>query len=534
MRIVRIDLDRQPPIGRRGEKNVTQIVIDANCFAQEYPGGTPAMLFQRNGDNAPYPLTCAIDERGFVTATIGALETEKHGTARVQLDWYVGDALKKSAVYRAWVDEDIGGAGDPPAQRPDWVQDVLDAGTAVLEAMPEIMEAIAEKQDTLIAGENITIADDGKTISAASGGTFDHTQLTNRDAADQHPMTAVTGLVSALDEKGTYSKPSGGIPASDLSAAVNAALDDAVTAVQPGDLADVATSGDYDDLSNKPTIPEAYDDTAIKNRLAAIEAQEETWNDKQDAISDLADIRNGAAAGATAVQTETDPTVPSWAKQTSKPTYTAEEVGALPENTEIPSKTSDLQNDSGYITTETDPTVPAWAKNATKPTYDAEEIAYDPEAEEHTEGSVAAELSEQYTAIANLDNAAIKGVKVAGTELTKDENGKVNVPVASSQTKGVVGIYRNNGVDLDADGNLISVSATNEQIAGKTSTPRVLVPGLIDHAIRAGLLSNAQITSSDLPSIQQTLGIWSGTQAEYDAIAVKDANVIYMIVEAST
>ena len=28
--------------------------------------------------------------------------------------------------------------------------------------------------------------------------------------------------------------------------------------------------------------------------------------------------------------TETDPTVPSWAKQTNKPTYTAVEVGALP------------------------------------------------------------------------------------------------------------------------------------------------------------------------------------------------------------
>lgn len=35
--------------------------------------------------------------------------------------------------------------------------------------------------------------------------------------------------------------------------------------------------------------------------------------------------------------TETDPTVPSWAKQPNKPSYTAEEVGALPEDTVIPS-----------------------------------------------------------------------------------------------------------------------------------------------------------------------------------------------------
>lgn len=39
-----------------------------------------------------------------------------------------------------------------------------------------------------------------------------------------------------------------------------------------------------------------------------------------------------------------------WVKQQNKPTYTAEEVGALPVDTKIPSKTSDLQNDSGFLT----------------------------------------------------------------------------------------------------------------------------------------------------------------------------------------
>ena len=46
---------------------------------------------------------------------------------------------------------------------------------------------------------------------------------------------------------------------------------------------------------------------------------------------------------------ETDPTVPAWAKQPQKPSYTAQEVGALPESTKIPDKVSDLTNDSGFI-----------------------------------------------------------------------------------------------------------------------------------------------------------------------------------------
>lgn len=39
-----------------------------------------------------------------------------------------------------------------------------------------------------------------------------------------------------------------------------------------------------------------------------------------------------------------------WVKQQNKPTYTADEVGALPDTTVIPSKTSELQNDSGFLT----------------------------------------------------------------------------------------------------------------------------------------------------------------------------------------
>ncbi len=53
--------------------------------------------------------------------------------------------------------------------------------------------------------------------------------------------------------------------------------------------------------------------------------------------------------------TETDPTVPAWAKSASKPTYTATEVGALPASTVIPTKTSQLTNDSGFLTLSTLP-----------------------------------------------------------------------------------------------------------------------------------------------------------------------------------
>lgn len=41
---------------------------------------------------------------------------------------------------------------------------------------------------------------------------------------------------------------------------------------------------------------------------------------------------------------------------------------------QIPTKTSELANDSGYLSEETDPTVPSWAKQPNKPTYTASEV----------------------------------------------------------------------------------------------------------------------------------------------------------------
>ena len=53
-----------------------------------------------------------------------------------------------------------------------------------------------------------------------------------------------------------------------------------------------------------------------------------------------------------------------------------DKTGTVALTSDIPTKTSDLTNDSGFITgyTETDPTVPSWAKASTKPAYTASEV----------------------------------------------------------------------------------------------------------------------------------------------------------------
>lgn len=105
----------------------------------------------------------------------------------------------------------------------------------------------------------------------------------------------------------------------------------------------VSGSSDYNELDNKPSIEGV---TLEGNKtLEELGAFSGDYNDLINKPTALSDFDNDEDF----ISQETDPTVPSWAKASNKPTYTAQEVGALPDNTVIPSKTSDLANDEGFI-----------------------------------------------------------------------------------------------------------------------------------------------------------------------------------------
>ena len=84
---------------------------------------------------------------------------------------------------------------------------------------------------------------------------------------------------------------------------------------------------DYNDLINKPDL-NVYQ---LKEEGKDLSQNDYTDDDKQLVHS--------------ALQEETDPTVPSWAKQPNKPSYTPQEVGALPADTPLFSGDyNDLEN----------------------------------------------------------------------------------------------------------------------------------------------------------------------------------------------
>lgn len=86
-----------------------------------------------------------------------------------------------------------------------------------------------------------------------------------------------------------------------------------------------------------------------------------------------------------------------------------QDISGKANKSEIPTKVSQLQNDSGYLTsfTETDPTVPEWAKAATKPSYTAAEVGAPTVAEMNTAIG---------TAIGNINSFDMAVVQTLPTE----------------------------------------------------------------------------------------------------------------------
>lgn len=104
-------------------------------------------------------------------------------------------------------------------------------------------------------------------------------------------------------------------------------------------------------LASQQAAQAAASDAANSAAIASQKAAEiavdlATKADKSEIPTLVSQLQNDAGY----LSQETDPTVPAWAKAQTKPTYTAQEVGALPDNTFIPSKVSDLTNDAGYLT----------------------------------------------------------------------------------------------------------------------------------------------------------------------------------------
>ena len=240
-------------------------------------------------------------------------------------------------------------------------------GITINDATKTISADFDSVQEKLVAGENISIT--GNVISSPSPVQVN----SDWDAEEGEPgyIENKPNLdVYATQAQLTYGLAGKQDVISDLSA-IRSGAQAGASAVQPADLANVATTGDYNSLNNRPNLTVYATKTEVNTGLAAKQdvisdlsairsgaqlgstsVQPADLNSyatdaeltaglatKQDTINDLSTIRSGAAAGATALQPSDVAEVAvsgNYADLINKPT--------------IPTKTSDLTNDSGFIT----------------------------------------------------------------------------------------------------------------------------------------------------------------------------------------
>ena len=128
-------------------------------------------------------------------------------------------------------------------------------------------------------------------------------------------------------------------------------------------------SGDYNDLTNTPTIPtvpaniSAFTNDAgyiTMDSVPAIPANVSAFNNDagyitMDSIPAIPTVPTNVSAfsndaGYLTNYTETDPTVPAWAKEATKPAYDYSEIANTPTIPTVPTNVSAFTNDAGYLT----------------------------------------------------------------------------------------------------------------------------------------------------------------------------------------
>ena len=229
-------------------------------------------------------------------------------------------------------------------------KDAADAADAAAQAAQTANNTLANKQDKLVAGSNITIAADGKTISATdtkysagsnislSGTTFNVPTAngTNLGVVKQGSNITIAsdGTISATDMRYTLptasSDTKGGVK---IGSGVNVASDGTISVAAPGnatltiqrngtnvgtftanassaktinitDSDTTYTAGSNVTISDENVISVDTTATPAANSTVPLTAggAYTALGKKQDTIGDLATIRSGAAAGATALQ----------------------------------------------------------------------------------------------------------------------------------------------------------------------------------------------------------------------------------------
>lgn len=269
--------------------------------------------------------------------------------------------------------------------------------------------------------------------------------------------------------------------------------------------------GDYlteKDISAHNTSTSAHNDIRLiienlsKDFYTFVDCDDDTLSQLQEVVNY---IKNNASLieGVTTSKVNVSDIVNNLTTNISnKPLSAAQGVAlkALIDAITVPAKMSELENDSGYLTsyTETDPTVPAWAKTPSKPTYTASEVG-------------AASTTHKHTAVVTGTNASssVTGTVTIPTvnNTRKYMTATAAVPAVTSTTDSVLGTNTTFTVSGDiASTTKLSATASGVAVGAKGTVNAIT--GFGDHTtataitdLNTTVIKNPAVTSVSIPNV---------------------------------
>ena len=289
------------PIGRTAENNWRTVEIDCSYWFNMNADGEVVLMYKPSCGMSPYPLLTEREGDNIIWRPKSGELVE--GVGRLQAFFEVGtDVIGSSDMISCEVDSSLLGVdpGTDPGQTDlPWALDIIEQIAELSGHYPKIVDGDLYIWDStlnewvefeasgggavesvngqtgvvvLSASDVGALPDDTQIPSKTSDLTNDSGFVTAQQAAASAPVQSVNGKTGAVvlgaadvhalpdstvipptvteqtvsgwgftKNTGTYSKPSGGIPKSDLASAVQASLGKADTAVQPSAISDMAT-----------------------------------------------------------------------------------------------------------------------------------------------------------------------------------------------------------------------------------------------------------------------------------------------------
>ena len=293
MNIVNITLgvDTQPcssiTLGRRGENEVTQVVVDFSSWVEEFGAGVITLIAMRSQDTSAYPVVLSLDGNT-ATWNVTSTDTAYKGSGRAEYIYIVGEQIAKSVVFNTVVMQDIGEPSEtPPDPYEEWLERLTDLG-AETEAHAQAAEQSAENaaESAEDAAQSAESAEGYAGQAETAAGLAQDAQTASEAARDAAQTAQASAEASATAASGSATSAEGS-----ATAAAGSASDASASATAAGASA-TAASASATTASNAATAAQtaqsAAEDAAEDAQQAAQQAHVE-YEQLSGEVDDLSD-----------------------------------------------------------------------------------------------------------------------------------------------------------------------------------------------------------------------------------------------------